>query len=126
LKYWLAQRSLFGASDKIVDNNIEAWCIGKIIRLVGPIEQPVDPEDKMEIFMGSYLKKSGCIIKTREEKRFISVGTVREEMEKISGIAPELIDFLQFLLAVDHRNKPAAREVLEHPYLTGLSAQLDG
>jgi hypothetical protein len=33
---------IFGASDKIIEGFTEAWCIAKIIRLLGPLGQPVD------------------------------------------------------------------------------------
>lgn len=53
------------------------------------------------------------------EVLFISVGTLRQELERLPGrrISPELIDFILYLLVIDHTKRPTAAEALQHPYL---------
>jgi len=50
---------------------------------------------------------------------YIDVGTLRQELESLSGpkVDPELLDFIDSLLIVDHTKRPTAAEALEHPYL---------
>ncbi|OBT51065.1 hypothetical protein VE04_08597 [Pseudogymnoascus sp. 24MN13] len=57
LTFWLAQRLVFGAGDKIIDDNTEAWCIAKIIRLVGSISPPVNEAFLDEFSLARALEK---------------------------------------------------------------------
>lgn len=50
-------------------------------------------------------------------KRFITVGTVRQELEEIEGVPGGLIGFIEYLLVIDHTERPTARDALAHPYL---------
>lgn len=98
----------------------EAWCIAKIRRLVGPIEPPVDSKYGEEFKLAEYLEMSTFKHQSdSSEKRFITVGTLRQELEQISGpkVAPDLLDFIDFLLVLDHTKRPTAEEALKHPYL---------
>jgi serine/threonine protein kinase len=59
---------------------------------------------------------------TGEMKRFITVGTVRQELEMIEGVPQDLIEFIEHLLVLDHTKRPTAREALGHPYLADVPA----
>lgn len=50
---------------------------------------------------------------------YIEVATLRQELESLSGpkVDPELLDFIDFLLIVDHTKRPTAAEALKHPYM---------
>ncbi|OBT87324.1 CMGC/DYRK protein kinase [Pseudogymnoascus sp. 03VT05] len=123
LMFWLAQRLVFGAGDKIIDNNTEAWCIAKIIRLVGPISPPVNEAFLDEFSLARALEKEGYEDpETGEMKQFITVGTIRQEIERIEGVPQDLIEFIEYLLVIDHTKRPTAREALGHPYLADVAA----
>ncbi|KFZ03182.1 hypothetical protein V502_11164 [Pseudogymnoascus sp. VKM F-4520 (FW-2644)] len=123
LTYWLAEGVVFGTGDKIIDDNTEAWCIAKIIRLVGPMPSPVNEAFRDEFSLARALEKEEYEDpETGEMKRFITVGTVRQELEKIEGVPRDLIEFIEYLLVIDHTKRPTAREVLRHPYLADLEA----
>lgn len=123
LTYWLAQRLVFGAGDKIIDGNTEAWCIAKIIRLVGPISPPVNEAFLDEFSLAMALEKEEYEDpETGEMKQFITVGTVRQELERIGGVPQDLIEFIEYLLVVDHTKRPTARDALRHPYLADVEA----
>ncbi|KFY91239.1 hypothetical protein V498_05559 [Pseudogymnoascus sp. VKM F-4517 (FW-2822)] len=123
LAYWLAQRLVFGAGDKIIDGNTEAWCIAKIIRLVGPISPPVNEAFLDEFSLARALEKEEYKDpETGEMKQFITVGTVRQELERIGGVPQDLIEFIEYLLVIDHTKRPTAREALGHPYLADVVA----
>jgi hypothetical protein len=126
LVHWLSQSPIFGAKDKIVETLTEAWCIAKIRRLVGPIGPPISNRDYEEEFLiAEYLESSTFEHPdTGLETPFIKVGSLREELEKLPGpkISSELLDFIGFLLVVDHGERPTASEALQHHYLTSLEA----
>ena len=120
LAHWLSQSTIFGPHDKIVQDMTEAWCIAKIRRLIGPIEPPVDPKYGEEFAIAKYLETSTFQHQDdSSERRFITVGTLRQELEKICApkVSPELLDFIEFLLVLDHIKRPTAEEALQHPYL---------
>ena len=56
-----------------------------------------------------------------EERRYITVGTLPQELEKLPGpkVDPGLLDFIEHLLVVDHAKRPTAAKALGHPYLLG-------
>ncbi|KAJ9226789.1 hypothetical protein DTO027B5_1875 [Paecilomyces variotii] len=124
LVHWLAQRPIFGAKDKIVENLTEAWCIAKIRRLVGPFGPPVNnPDYEEEFFIAEYLESTTFSHPdTGAETPFIKVGSLRQELERLPGpvVSPELLDFIEYLLVVDHTKRPTASEALQHPYLRSL------
>ena len=120
LAHWLSHSAIFGPHDKIVQDLIEAWCIAKIRRLVGPMESPVNSNYGEEFALAEYLETSPFRHRDDSlERQFITVGTLRQELEKISApkVSPELLDFIEFLLVVDHTKRPTAVEALQHPYL---------
>lgn len=120
LAHWLSHFALFGTSDKIVQELTEAWCIAKIRRLVGPIDPPVRPEHEDDFKLAKHLETSS--FKPQDgspERPFINVGTIRQQLEKISSpkIPPALLDCIDYLLVIDHTKRPTAAEALQHPYL---------
>ena len=125
LAHWLSPSIIFGAKDKIVQGLTEAWCIAKIRRLIGPLDPPVNnPEYQEEFLMAEHLESTTFEHPdTKLETKFIKKGTLRQELESLSGpkVSPDLIDFIEYLLIVDHKKRPAALEALQHPYLQSLS-----
>lgn len=120
LAHWLSHFTIFGPHDKIVQNLTEAWCIAKIRRLVGPIEQPVDPKYEEELFLAEYLEKGSFRQQADSFGRpFINVGTLRQELERLSAprVSRELLDFIEYLLVLDHTKRRTAVQALQHPYL---------
>ncbi|CAF3402406.1 unnamed protein product [Rotaria sp. Silwood2] len=43
----------------------------------------------------------------------------------ISGVSPEGIDFLDYLLTFDHRTRPTAEDALSHPFLKTFHDPMD-
>ena len=119
--HWLCPSGIFGAKDKIVEGLTEAWCIAKIRRLIGPLDPPIDNPDYQDEFAVAEVLESTTFEHpdTKMETRYITVGTLRQELEKLPGpkVSPELIDFIGYLLVVDHTQRPTALEALQHPYL---------
>ncbi|KAL9024494.1 MAG: hypothetical protein Q9196_006477, partial [Gyalolechia fulgens] len=86
LVHWLSHSTIFGPRDKIVQDLTEAWCIAKIRRLVGPIEPPVDSKYDEEFALAEYLETSAFKHQDgSSERQFITVGTWRQELEKLSA-----------------------------------------
>lgn len=120
LAHWLSHSAIFGPHDKIVQDLTEPWCIAQIRRLVGPMEAPVDSKYEEEFALAEYLETSSFRHgNDSSERQFVTVGTLRQELEKLSTpkVPPELLDFIEFLLVLDHTKRPTAVEALQHPYL---------
>jgi serine/threonine protein kinase len=124
LVHWLAQKPIFGTRDKVIQDFTEAWCIAKIRRLVEPLDPPVgNPDYEEEFFVAEHLESTTFNHReTGVETPFIQVGSLREELEKLPGpkISEELLDFIEYLLVIDHMKRPTALEALQHPYLQSL------
>lgn len=123
LAHWLASSAIFGAEDKIVQGLTEAWCIAKIRRLIGPLGPPVNNAEYEEEFLVA--EELGSTFEhpdTKVETQFITVGTLRQELEKLPGpkVSSELLDFIESLLVIDHTKRPTALEALRHSYLQSL------
>jgi serine/threonine protein kinase len=119
--------TLFGAWDKIIQDNHTAWCLAKIFRLVGPIDIPENPEYKDDFEMAAALEGSGYMhSKTGEPTPYITVGSVREELQKLSReiCSDACIDFIEHLLIIDPAKRPTAEEALRHPFVSSIT--LDG
>ncbi|KAK0129021.1 hypothetical protein ONS95_000961 [Cadophora gregata] len=129
LAHWLAGKTIFGPSDKTIEDCVNHWCIAKLMRLVGPIPKP--DSAKMEIVdefaLAEYLASDSFVRPdTGIEQKFISVGTIRQELEKVEGpIDPQCIDFTESLLTVDVDRRPSAREALSHPWFRGEEKEKD-
>ncbi|KAF4629161.1 hypothetical protein G7Y89_g8984 [Cudoniella acicularis] len=112
---------IFGFSDKVIEECTESWCIGKIIRLVGPIGNPDPAKTEIidELALAEFLEKETFVRPgTDLEEKFIKVGTIRQELEKVDGpIEKECVDFIESLLVIDPGRRPSAREALAHPWL---------
>ncbi|EFQ97409.1 CMGC protein kinase [Nannizzia gypsea CBS 118893] len=105
--HFSAARALFGPGDqdshaKALSKGVNqaAWSIAKITQLVGPLQGMRIPAD---VFV---------------QRRIIEIGSLREELIKVN-VPTDYIDFIQYLLTVDHRERPTAEEALQHPWLQG-------
>jgi serine/threonine protein kinase len=125
LAHWLSPCIIFGAKDKFVQGLTEAWCIAKIQRLIGPLGPPVNNTTYVDEFLIAEHLESTTFEHpdTNLETQFITVGTLRQELERLPGpkVSPELLDFIEYLLVVDHTKRPTALEALQHPYLQSFS-----
>ncbi len=109
----------------MVQGLTEAWCIAKIRRLVGPLGRPTNIPDYQEEFQIAEVLESTTFNHpdTKLETQYIKVGNLRQELERLPDpkVSPELIDFTEYLLVIDHTKRPTAVEALQHPYLQDLS-----
>lgn len=120
----MASKVIFGPSDKIIQDMTEAWCLAKMIRLIGPFDGPVNPEYGEEFAIAEFLEKETFVNPTTgAEERFVKLGTIRQELEAVSGqnIEKGCIDFIESLLVMDHTKRPTAREALNHPWLRDIN-----
>lgn len=114
---------IFGDADKIVNGFTEAWCIAKIRRLIGPLGSLTNPEFEEDFAVAEYLESCTFIHPdTNLKVRFLNVGTLRQELDHLPGpkVSPDLVDFIEYLLVIDHTKRPTASEALQHPYLRTL------
>lgn len=117
LAHALSLQLIFGAKDKIIEGFTEEWCIAKIIRLVGPVGQPVDSKEYMNEF--ELAEQLAVMDNPHDGKDLIKVGSLREELERLSdpSVSLQLLDFLEYLLVIDLNKRPTASEALQHSYL---------
>ena len=120
LTHWMAEHTIFGPRGKIIDGMKEEWCIAKIMRLVGYSENLVHEDYVEEFSTASFLEQNTFTIPGATiERSFITLGTVRQELEKLPGPKMEqgMIEFIESLLVIDHTRRPSASQALQHPYL---------
>jgi serine/threonine protein kinase len=117
LAHWLYGRAIFGASDKIIEDHTEAWCIAKLQRLVGTLgpcidRQPYKNEFELAEQLASMEIGPGL-------GKLIKVGTLRQELQSLSdpSVSTQLLDFIDYLLVIDMAKRPTAADALQHPYL---------
>ena len=113
-------RTLFGPRGKFIQGHVDAWCMAKIIRLVGSFEEPKNPEKAKEWRLACGLEASEYRdSKSREMKPFIALKSLREELKELPrDLCPtECIDFILYLLTLDRQKRPTASEALKHPYV---------
>lgn len=92
-------------------------------RLVGPISLPVNEHFLDEFSLARALEKEEYDdSETGEMKNFTMVGMVRQELEKIGGVPQDLIEFIEYVLVLDHTKMPTAREALGNLYLADVAA----
>ncbi|KAK0103328.1 hypothetical protein ONS95_005357 [Cadophora gregata] len=120
LAHWLYGRPVFGASDKIIEDHTEAWCIAKLRTLVGPLGPSIDYQpykDEFELAEQLVAMEMGPKL-----GKLIKVGTLRQELQSLSGpsVSTQLLDFIDYLLVVDMARRPTSRITLEHPYLLSI------
>ena len=83
----------------LIQDLTEAWCIAKIRGPVGPIEPPVGSRYEEEFALAEYLETSTFRHQDDfSERQFITVATLRQELEKISApeVSAELLDLIEF------------------------------
>ena len=122
--HWLAPSLLFGPRGKSIEGHTEAWCIAKIQRLVGPIDPPINTQYEEDFSTADELVSTIMTDpETNMETQLITVGNLRREMENLPGppVSAELLDFIEYLLVVDHTQRPTAQQALSHPYLKSTS-----
>lgn len=109
-------QTIFGKRDKIVVDHTEAWCIAKLIRLVGPLGPPVDGKYDEEFAVARHLAVTD---NPHTGDVLIPVRSWRRKLEEPSDqvVPPELLDFIEYLLVIDHNKRPTASEERLHPYL---------
>jgi len=117
LVHGLFPETVFGPYDKIILGHTEARCLAKIIRLLGPLGQPVDCEAYQEEF--AVAEQLEVMENPHDGTNLIKGGTLREELQQLSdpSVSPQLLEFIEYLLVVDHNKRPTASEALQHPFL---------
>lgn len=117
----MASKPIFGPSNKIIEGMTEAWCLAKMIRLMGPIGDPESTKIDLvdEFALAAFLEKETYVHpETGKEEKFIKLGTIRHELESVEGpIDKDCIDFIESLLVVDPSKRPSAEEALKHLWL---------
>ena len=124
----MASKVIFGPSDKTIDGEIEAFCIAKMSRLMGPLGDPDQSNQDIvdEFYVARFLEQSTFIRpETGKEEQYVKVGSIREELEAIEGIESGCIEFILSLLVVDQNKRPSARQALEHPWLRDYKPDKD-
>ncbi|KAF3491895.1 uncharacterized protein GIQ15_01412 [Arthroderma uncinatum] len=107
-----------------VTDHQTAWCLAKIFRLVGHIETPENPDFKGEFEFAQAIEGGGYLDpKTGEAKPYISVGTLREELQKIPReiCSDACIDFLEHVLVIDPAKRPTAEMALKHAFVASIT-----
>lgn len=121
LAHWLGHETVFGISDRIVEDLAESWCIAKIDRLNGPMGPYVRTPAYESEFRIVGESSTGTNIDPRigGPTCYIDAGTLRQELESLPGpnVDPWLLDFIDSLLIVDHTKRPTVAEALKHPHL---------
>ena len=101
----------------------EAYCIAKVRRLVGPVSPPTKTEYEDEFVVAEYFETNTYEHPdTKLDTPFIKVGTLRQELDKLNDpkVSPELLDFIDYLLVIDHTKRPTALDALQHPYIQSI------
>lgn len=117
-------RTLFGPHNKIIEDHRTAWCLAKIIRLIGPIGLPEDLKYKDEFELAYDLAESMYQHpRTGQLTPFITLKSPRQELEQLPRdiCSLECISFIEYLLVIDPTRRPTAEEALQHPFLKSIS-----
>lgn len=119
LAHWISGRMIFGASDKRIDGFTEAWCIAKLMRLVGPLGPPNDVRQYQEEFELAEQLESMEMDEEGGGGMLITIQPLRQELERVLDppVSSDLLDFIDYLLVVDKDKRPTARDALQHPYI---------
>ncbi|KAF2125384.1 kinase-like protein [Dothidotthia symphoricarpi CBS 119687] len=112
----LSPLGLFGTGDKIIEGHAEAWCIAKIICLVGPLGLPVNRQFKEEF---EFAAKLAVMNHPSGIMKLIDRLNWREELQHIPDppVPSDVMDFIESLLVIDPEKRPTASDALLHPYL---------
>ncbi|KAK2807229.1 hypothetical protein FQN50_005516 [Emmonsiellopsis sp. PD_5] len=113
LAHFLASRALFGIMDKTaritsvpLETSQAAWAIGKIIQLLGPPNRDEDPKYTEEFDLAEAVVEMGII----------KMGSLEEELGKVNAPV-DCVEFIRYLLTLDHEKRPTAEQALQHPWL---------
>ncbi|KAF1916472.1 kinase-like domain-containing protein [Ampelomyces quisqualis] len=115
----LSRFPVFGPLENRIEAPTEAWCIAKIMHLVGSLPQPVGNE----IYQKEYeLAERIRIMKHPLASRKL-MGSLnwRETLELIPDppVPQNVLEFLEYLLVIDPEKRPTASEALSHSYFQG-------
>lgn len=125
LVHWLMSKTLFGPRGKVIEGHVDAWCMAKIMRLVGRFEEPKSSERAEEWLLACGLEATEYKDpKSGEMKPFIELKSLQEELEALPRelCTRECIDFILYLLTLDHQKRPTASQALKHPYIRSLES----
>ncbi|KAH8693465.1 kinase-like domain-containing protein, partial [Phaeosphaeriaceae sp. PMI808] len=104
----LSPLGLFGTGDKIIEGHAEAWCIAKIICLVGPLGPPVNLQHREEL---NFAKELAVMSHPNGNMKLI------DRKNWHPPVPSDALDFIGFLLIIDPERRPTDSEALLHPYL---------
>ena len=120
----MASTVIFGPSGKTIEGETEAFCIAKMMRLMGPLGESDQAKQGIvdEFYVAQFLEQSTFIQpETGKEEQYVKVGSIQKELEAIQGIENGCINFILSLLVVDHTKRPSAKEALQHLWLQGTT-----
>jgi serine/threonine protein kinase len=124
----MASKAIFGPSGKTIEGETEAFCIAKMMRLMGLLGEPEPANQDIvdEFHIARFLEQSTFVRpETGKEEQYVKIGSIREELEGIEGIEKGCVDFILSLLVADHIKRPSAKEALQHPWLQTVEDELD-
>lgn len=113
-------RVLFGPRGKVIEGHVDAWCMAKIMRLVGRFDEPTSPDKAKEWLLACGLEATEYRDpQSKEMKPFITAKSLVQELEALPRelCTTECIDFILYLLVLDFKKRPTASEALMHPYI---------
>jgi serine/threonine protein kinase len=120
LTYKLSPLGLFGPGDKLIEGHTNAYCIAKIICLVGPISHPV----RYKTYKGEFELAEQLAVMNHPlgPMKLIDRGSWRKELQAIPdpSVPQDLLDFIEFLLMINPDKRPTASDALRHPYLRSV------
>lgn len=122
LTYKLSPLGLFGPGDKLIEGHTEAYCIAKMILLVGPLNRDAVREPYKEEF--ELAERLVDMDHTVGYSKLIQKRSGwRKELEFFPDppMPQDLLDFIESLLILDPEKRPTASEALRHPYLQSLA-----
>ena len=122
LTYKLSPLGLFGPGDKLIEGHTEAYCIAKMILLVGPLNRKAVREPYKEEF-----KLAEQLVDMDHTAGYSKLIQKRSGWRKELEFFPdppmpqELLEFIESLLILDPEKRPTASDALRHPYLQSLA-----
>jgi serine/threonine protein kinase len=122
LVHAMSPEVVFGPHDKIIEGHTEAWCIAKIMNLVGPFSDHV-PDNETYADEIELARQLAVMKNTLDGGMLMKQTTLRKRLEQLSDppVSAQLLDFIDYLLVVDHQKRPTASEALQHPYLQSMN-----
>lgn len=99
----------FRVSSVPIETSQAACSIAKIIRLIGPITRSEDPQFSNEFDLAEVVAQMDAL-PTR---------SLEEELKNF-GVEQNCLEVIRWLLTLDPKMRPTAKQALEHPWLQGL------